>query len=412
MKKRVGKVNKGGPSGLIVSLIFHAVAFFVAGIFVVFTVLPKSKPVFQPPPAVERPKMVLKKPKVKIKKSSSPKPSSRIVAKVQMAKMPEISIPDLVGTGEGLLGGLGGMGGDSFGIISPGSPTRWGSVVSTTGNDLIGTFYDFKRRSSGNMLGTSEPDVEMRDIFSKFLDHGWDKQVLSKFYKAPQKLYTTTLVIPETPSLTAPMAFGVNDMPGGCYMWGVLYEGTLVSYRDIKFRFWGMGDNYLFVGLDKETVFAYWLDGLDGDAAVEFSEYVTWDGVGTPLTYAYGKNSDWIELKAGESKKMQILLGESDGGGSSFMLCVEEYDVDYPLNPFLGGRTYPIFQMEVQSQTQVEELERVIYPGDASVNEGPVFQDYEPRKTALNWRFRKKRRCLCRSTTLYGHGRGWMAKRP
>ena len=60
------------------------------------------------------------------------------------------------------------------------------------------------------------------------------------------------------------------------------------------------------------------------------------------------------------------------------MLCVEEDGVEYPLNPYRSGRQYPIFQTAMQSRTQIEELERVIYPGDASINEGPVFQDFEP----------------------------------
>ncbi len=57
--------------------------------------------------AVERPKMMLKKPKVKVVKSAQPKPSSRIVAKVKTRSMPEIQMPDLEGTSEGLIGGTG-----------------------------------------------------------------------------------------------------------------------------------------------------------------------------------------------------------------------------------------------------------------------------------------------------------------
>ena len=106
--KRAQRINKGAPSGMLISLIVHAVAFFVAGLFVVFTVLPKSQPEFEPPLPVTRPKMKLKKPKVKVKKSSQPKPSSRIVAKLKTAKMPEIRISDLAGNGAGLLGDLGG----------------------------------------------------------------------------------------------------------------------------------------------------------------------------------------------------------------------------------------------------------------------------------------------------------------
>ena len=107
-KKSGEKVNKGAPSGLLISLAFHGGLFFIAGLFVVFTVVNRPEPEFVPPPPLERPRMKLKKPKVKVQKSSQPRPSSRIVAKVKTRKMPEIQLPDLVGTGEGLLGGDGG----------------------------------------------------------------------------------------------------------------------------------------------------------------------------------------------------------------------------------------------------------------------------------------------------------------
>jgi hypothetical protein len=39
-----GKVSKGAPSGFVISLIIHDVAFFIAGLFVVFTVVTKPEP--------------------------------------------------------------------------------------------------------------------------------------------------------------------------------------------------------------------------------------------------------------------------------------------------------------------------------------------------------------------------------
>ncbi len=80
--------------------------FFLSGIFVVFQVLPMQEPCFEPPPPMERPKMMLKKPKVQVR-TSQPKPASRIVAKVKTARVPDIQLSDTVGTGVGLLGGAG-----------------------------------------------------------------------------------------------------------------------------------------------------------------------------------------------------------------------------------------------------------------------------------------------------------------
>lgn len=382
MKKKLfaqkNKVSKGAPSGLVVSILFHAAIFFVAGLFVVFQVIRPAAPEFEPPPPIERPKMKLKKPKVKVKKSSQPKPSSRIVAKVKTKQMPEIQLPDLVGSGEGLLGTGTGDGGDFLDLPALGELSLFGTE-ETIGSDLVGTFYDLKRnRSGGGTPQGSDPHTgAICPIFREFLESGWNKRELNRFWKSERKLYTTTLIIPETPSVLGPLAFG-EDIKTGGWAWAVLYEGTLISYRDIRFRFWGMGDNFLAVGVDGETVFAHWLDGLDSAAAAYFAEYVNYRAPPTAMTYAYAHEGSWIELKAGEPRKLQIIISEFDGGGSSYMLCVEEDGVDYPYNPYRGGTTYPIFQMSVQSRTQVEELERVIYPGDASINDGPIFQDFEP----------------------------------
>jgi len=54
---------------------------------VVFNVLKKEEKKFVPPKPVDRPKMKLKKPKVKIKKNSKPKSTTRIVTKVKRASM-------------------------------------------------------------------------------------------------------------------------------------------------------------------------------------------------------------------------------------------------------------------------------------------------------------------------------------
>lgn len=385
MKKvgnKVRKVGQGAPGGFVISLIFHAAAFFVAGLFVVFTVLPKELPKFETPPPVVRPKMKLKKPKVKIRKSSQPKPSSRIVAKVKTAKMPEIQIPDMTGTGEGLLGGLA-LGGEFMDLPDLSQMSLFGAVDSI-GTDLVGTFYDLKRSKNGNVTAmASDPHPRtIGPVYNEFLASGWDRSVLERYRRSNKKLYTSTIIIPEMPSAMAPMSFG-ESTKSGSGSWMVLYEGELVHNKDIRFRFWGMGDNFLAVGVDRKTVLAYDLDGMDGAAAPYFSEFVHWCAQPTPLSYAYGHESEWIDLKAGEARTLQVLICDYAGGAASYMLCVEVDGEEYPRNPYLGGKTYPIFQTAVQSRTQVEELERVIYPGDASVNEGPIFNDLLPATNAM-----------------------------
>jgi len=85
--KKVRCVSKGAPSGFVISLAVHAVAFLLAGMLVVFNVVKKEEKKFVPPKPVDRPKMKLKKPKVKIKKNSKPKSTTPIVTKVKRASM-------------------------------------------------------------------------------------------------------------------------------------------------------------------------------------------------------------------------------------------------------------------------------------------------------------------------------------
>ncbi len=84
------------------SFAIHATLFLLAGTLVVFTVVKKEEKKFMPPKAVERPKMKLRKPKVKVSKSSKPAPSTRIMTKVKRASMPDIQLPEMSGRSVGL----------------------------------------------------------------------------------------------------------------------------------------------------------------------------------------------------------------------------------------------------------------------------------------------------------------------
>jgi len=94
-------MTKGMPSAVLLSIVIHSALFLL----VVFTVVKKKEIKFEPPKMVERPKMKLKKPKVK--KTSTP--TTRIVTKVNRASMPDIQFPEISGMGEGLGGGIGGF---------------------------------------------------------------------------------------------------------------------------------------------------------------------------------------------------------------------------------------------------------------------------------------------------------------
>jgi hypothetical protein len=364
--KKIKGVSKGAPSGLMISLLVHAGAFFLAGLLVVFSVVKKKEVTFIPPPAIERPKMKLKKPKVKIKKSAKPASPTRIMAKVSKANMPDLQLPELGGAGTGF-GGIGGLGGfDTMPTVE--ATTLFGSGLSV-GNDLVGTFYDMKRSRSGN---SAELDPEaLNAIIEKFVKGGWRSRDLSKYYQSPKKLYATCFMVPTTRSATAPRAFGESDTGGWC--WLVHYKGDLVHADGITFRFWGQGDDVLLVRVNGEVVLnASWPGNGD--------QYTKWTSDDSKTrTYVLGNNysvpSDWITLEPGVPLDMEVLCGELPGGQFDMMLVVEEKGVEYPQNK----NAAPIFPMFKTAEPS-HELRDVIYEwlpkGEASITNGPVFSDF------------------------------------
>lgn len=364
MKKR--KINKGAPSGFVISLIFHTAAFFVAGLFVVFTVVNKPEPEFVPPPPIDRPKMNLKKPKVKVKKSSNPKPSSRIVAKVKTKAMPEIQLPDIAGIGDGLLG-LDGFGADNLAIPDIQEITLMGNSFST-GIEFEGTYYDLKRRPDGRYTGNNV----LEERVYEFLHDGWDISVFNKFYQAPIKRYATCFVIPTMSSSVAPSAFGQEPASG--FNWLVLFKGKLVHKEDITFRFWGAGDMFLVVRVDNEIVLA---SAVSHVQAIKYFGGLWASSSGQTGIYNMGYPKavvgDWITLNGGEVRNMEVLLGD-DGGVACFMLGVEVKGVDYELND-QGGPILPAFKTGVLSHDMIDHIYMDLTVGDLCLTNGPIFND-------------------------------------
>ncbi|MEN8255166.1 MAG: SHD1 domain-containing protein [Verrucomicrobiota bacterium] len=372
--KKKQKIVKGMSSAVLLSIAIHAALFFLAGMLVVFTVVKKREVEFEPPKAVERPKMKLKKPKVKIKKTSKPKPTTRIVTKMNRASMPDIQLPEMSGMGEGLSGGIGG-----FEIMPDFSVEGLFGGEQSIGNDFVGTFYDLQRGRNGRpaLMDPGKFIQEMR----RFVQSGWDTSRLSRYYRSQKKLYTTTFAIPPVQSVLAPQAFGEPEASSYCF--AVHYEGELVHREDIKFRFWGLGDDILIVRVNGEIVL---------NAPYPRTTYMSeWDtGMLTPGWQTSSAKSrshwlgcelsvvgDWIELKGGESKDMEVLIGEVPGGLFQAMLVVEVEGEEYERSPDRSGPILPIFKTAVSSIDLVETIHADLDPNDACVTNGPVFCDYE-----------------------------------
>ncbi|VGO14447.1 hypothetical protein PDESU_03009 [Pontiella desulfatans] len=372
MKKRLNKakgVVKGAPSGFVVSLLVHAAAFLLAGMLVVFSVVQKEEKKFVPPAPVDRPKMKLKKPQVKVKKTSKPKPTTRIVTKVKRASMPDIQLPEMSGMADGLAGGIGG-----FEIMPDlGEVTIFGGGQSI-GNDFVGTFIDFKRNRQGRPIPMSRE--KYTEEMKQFVLRGWKPAAIAQYYRSPKQLYATTIMVPAILSSIAPSAFDEADTIGYC--WAVHYKGQLVHKEDITFRFWGQGDDNLVVRVDGKIVLNASWPGNSEEAMQ--SACRGWSSKSADSRKFYlGNNTavvgDWITLKAGVPLDMDVLIGEEPGGQFSAMLTVEVEGVDYPRNR-QGGPILPIFKTTEPSHDLVDAIYETMPEGEASVTNGPVFRDY------------------------------------
>ncbi|MEI6892832.1 MAG: hypothetical protein V5783_11735 [Pontiella sp.] len=366
--KHSKNVAKGAPSGFVISLMVHAAAFMLAGLLVVFTVHQKEEKKFIPPKPVDRPKMQLKKPRMQVKKSAKPRSTTRIVTKVKRASMPDIQLPEMSGMGDGLE--VGGIGFDILPDLTELSSPFGASF--TTGSDLQGHFYNFNRSRSGRKIPMSPS--QLQEIIHDYMKGDWRKSILSRYYRSPNKLYTSVICIPTMMSELAPTAFGEENVEGYC--WAVLYEGELVYPEDITFRFWGVSDKFMGVSVDDETVL---FCAYQNYVRVAFGD--VWQSK-DPKDMAYyfaesrARPSDWITLKAGVPKNIKVIMGDLDGGLVYHILSVEVRGETYPLDRTAGGPTFPVFRTSEISQDVQDEIYSNLYPGDATLTNGPIFRDY------------------------------------
>ncbi len=371
-RNKSGGIVKGAPSGILISLLVHAAAFMLAGLLVVFTFVQKEEKKFVPPKPVDRPKMKLKKPQVKVKKTARPRSTTRIVTKVQKAQMPDMVLPEMSGIGEGLVSAVTGFEimPDLTELASP-----FGGTF-TTGNDLKGFFYNMNRGRTGRPVPMSPEQME--DLMYSFMSGGWRKSIFSRFYRSPTAIYTPTICVPTVMSELAPEAFGEQNAEGYC--WAVLYEGELVYPEDITFRFWGVGDKLMAVNVDGKTVLicAYqsavrerfaniWQPNDPNDNVYYFAEH-------------RARPSDWITLKAGEPQKIQVLMADLQGGLVYHILSVEVRGETYPLNRAGGGPTFPVFRTSEIAEATMDRIYSDLYPGDVTLTNGPIFRDFSAKE--------------------------------
>lgn len=367
--KRTKGLMKGASSAVLVSAAVHGGLLLLAGGFVVFTVIQKEEKKFEPPPPVERPKMELKKPKVKVKKRVRPKVSQRITSR-NVQSMSSIQLPVSVGMTEGLGSGIGG-----FELMpDPSEITLLGGrSTASVGNDFEGTFYALLLDRSGNRnsVARNSSDSFCR-ILRRFYDSGWNPRALSGYYRWPQKLYTCFIFLPTIAFEHVPRSFGIPDEVETS-AWIVHYKGRIMSKEGGRFRFWGRGNLVLSTKVnDVETGFLGSTSVSEKlsdwrSTAEEHDEYYTGKipmGVG-----------DWFELEPGVPVDMEVVIGDFNGIDSQATLRIQKHGKVYPKNRD-GAPILPVFKTAEIPKHLKDEIRYLTIAGDQDLESPMMFNVY------------------------------------
>ena len=379
-KKTKGLI-RGTSTAVLLSVVIHAVLFFAAGVWVVFKIIDAQEAKFVPPPPLERPKMRLKKLRVKVKPTAKPrKTTQRITSARKTAAMPDIQLPKMSGMGAGLAS-IGG-----FEMMADMTKMTIFGGERSIGNDLEGTLYHLKWGRDGEKIDAMESaqwavSAPFRDEVNKFLANDWNPAVFAKYDRSPRKLYASYFMLPMFASDKALQIYGMpEDAEGARYV--IHYKGDIAYSKGGKFRFWATGDDFLFVRINGKLILdARTTKGLSAPHwNAQFKTPNGWkssskENMKHLLGSSTAKISDWFVLEPGKPVTMEVFMGEDMGGRTSCLINIEEFGVDYPENEY-GSPILPAFKTAPMPPHIIDELEYLSIPGDSDLSGGPIFNAY------------------------------------
>ena len=266
-------------------------------------------------------------------------PTTVLTAAVTKASfsMPSTSVPGAVsGSGDlarmtkGLVGkGLGGAG------VAGGTRMFFGTKEKAP-NALVGTFYDLKQDRRRKPTGLSPDDFHR--VFREFVNEGWRESILSKYFRAPNRLYATQILIPNMSADEGPKAFDMQKEVEPS-RWLVHYRGSVSPPTDGTFRFVGAGDDVMIVRFNGKVV----LDRCWYQDDAKWTANRNYDYGYTKIPNGFARG-EAITVRAGEWYEIEILVGEQPGGLVFFSLLMEEEGVEYQRDE-RGNPILPVFRL-------------------------------------------------------------------
>ena len=280
----------------------------------------------------------------------------------------------LGGAGNG--GGRGDGKGPGFGSgMAPGLSDGNGSKNPFGGltrdvKALVGTFYDLKQTRSGKPTDLDATGVAA--AINDFVTQGWRDSTFNKYFKAPNTLYQSKLLIPAMSADGAPAAFNCADQVQPS-RWAIVYRGLITPPRTGKYRFVGHADDILVIRFNGKNVFDHGyfsgttpviiysnMDVMKGqreDATIKKQLRRNYPMEQPLKTYTYESTSTIngslgglgvgpvFEAVAGKSYPIDILLSELPGGVFSASLLIEEIGANYE-KASTGSPILPLFRFD------------------------------------------------------------------
>jgi len=325
MKQFFGKKSRSTLALVImVSLALHVLAVVIFGTIKFVSVLREKEQVFEAvtiePPLQKEPESTVN---IQQRNQSTPPPRPPVIVVNNPSELdiPALDININVDSSSVYGRGGGGFGGGLAGVREMAVDfklTDFGYTGKTEGT-LEATLFDMKRNRSGKAIS-----VNRQGEIREFTDSNWALSNLTKkFYTAKNKLYSSFWMIPHGPADRAPAAFGVEGdiQPSGI---GALYQGTYTPRKNMKMRFVGFADDVLVVRLNGKIVLNGSLNA--GYADVPYNR----DGPSIP-GMGPTNTGEWLDLKAGETYDLEILIAEIPGGFFYVWLLYQIEGRDLPI---------------------------------------------------------------------------------
>ncbi|MDB6076571.1 MAG: hypothetical protein JWO82_318, partial [Akkermansiaceae bacterium] len=218
-------------------------------------------------------------------------------------------------------------------VLAQEEGSAFGSPVKTTGS-MIGIFYDLKQNQRRQPVR-----VDYLTVMGQFLDSGWDENTLRGFFRGTRPIYATEVFIHTMQASAAPDAFQLAEVVKPSY-WFVIYKAQVSPPSDGTYRFVGIADDVLAVGVNGKTVLVSNYESTPNRSEwrqpSQTDDFRVWAG---PL-----RHGDWFEARRGQPIDLDILLGEYPGNIFGAWLLIERKGENYRHDQ-AGHSILPVFQV-------------------------------------------------------------------